>query len=62
MTGSFYQQEQQIKKHYEKVADNYDVFWDDSANIVDFYSNQIVKYLDLKSTDIFVDIGCGLRG
>ena len=59
MTESFYQQEQTIQHHYEKIADNYDAFWGDSAKIVNFYSNQIVKYLDLKSTDIFVDLGCG---
>ena len=59
MTESFYQQEQIIKSHYEKIADNYDVFWGNSADIVEYYSNQIVKYLDLKSTDVFVDLGCG---
>jgi len=59
MTESFYQQRKSIKNHYDKIADNYDELFDNSSQIIEFYSKKIVKYLDLKSTDIFGDLGCG---
>ena len=59
MAESFYQQTKQIKNHYDKIADNSDEILDNSSEMVEFYSKKIVKYLALKPTDIFVDLGSG---
>ena len=56
---NFYQQTEEIKNHYEKLADKYNSFWGDSPELIDFYSQKIVEYLELKPTDNFVDLGCG---
>ena len=59
MTESFYQQEQTIQNHYEKIADKYNFFWGYSSEYIQFCSQKIVEYLQIKPTDYFVDIGCG---
>ena len=58
-TQFFEQQNQQIKKHYKKLADNYNTSWTHSPEFVRAIGQECVKCLELKSTDLFVDIGCG---
>ena len=53
---SFYQQKENIQKHYQKIAKDYDSVWDDTDT---FFCTKIVDYLELKPTDNFVDLGCG---
>lgn len=59
MTGTknnFYQETNKTTKHYEKIAQSYNSFWYD---IDKFVSPKIADYLEIKSSDNFVDLGCG---
>ena len=58
-TQSYYQQNEQINKHYERLANNYNYSWQHSPAFVRAVSQKCVKSLELKSTDLLVDIGCG---
>ena len=48
-----------IQKHYQKIANKYDKSWEYSDSFINFISQKILKYLNLKASDIFVDLGCG---
>ncbi len=56
---NFYQNTEQIQNHYQQLSKNYDDLWEYSKDFVRFISENICNLLDLKSTDIFVDLGCG---
>ncbi|MDJ0712905.1 MAG: class I SAM-dependent methyltransferase [Prochloraceae cyanobacterium] len=53
---SFYQQRESIQNHYQKIAKNYNSFWDTIDRLI---SPKIASHLQLKPTDRFVDLGCG---
>ncbi|MDJ0661056.1 MAG: class I SAM-dependent methyltransferase [Crocosphaera sp.] len=48
-----------IQEHYQNLAKQYDDFWDTSAEFIEFLTKKIIEHLQLKSTDILVDLGCG---
>ena len=48
-----------IQEHYQKLAQQYDDFWGTSSDFIDFLTQAIILNLQLKSTDILVDLGCG---
>lgn len=48
-----------IQEHYQKLANQYDDFWANSSEFIDFLSQAIIEHLQLKITDILVDLGCG---
>ena len=53
------EQTSKIQKHYQKIANKYDKSWEYSDSFINFISQKILKYLNLKPSDIFVDLGCG---
>lgn len=48
-----------IQKHYQQVASTYDESWEYSEDFINFSAEKIIKYLNLNSKDLFVDLGCG---
>ena len=54
-----YQNKEQVQKHYQNLAQNFDDLWTYSPAFIKFISEQIVQHLELKSHDIFLDLGCG---
>lgn len=56
---SFYQQTESVQEHYKMLAENYDDLWEYSPEFINFIGNKIIEYLELKSTDLLVDLGCG---
>ncbi len=48
-----------IQEHYQKLAKQYDDFWGNSSDFIEFLSKKIIENLQLKSTDNLVDLGCG---
>ena len=57
--NSFFQEREEVKSHYSRLANKYDESWEYSPDLVNFFSHKIVDYLELIPTDIFVDLGCG---
>ena len=55
----YYQQNQQIKKHYGNIALNYDELWTYSPDFIKFIAQNIIKKLNLQFTDKLADLGCG---
>lgn len=58
-SSNFYQNTEKVKSHYKNLSKNYDDLWEYSKDFIEFISGNISKYLELKSTDIFLDLGCG---
>ena len=58
-TDNYYQQTNQMQDHYQRLAEKYNNLWSYSQDFIEFISQNIVRYLNLKSTDTFADIGCG---
>ena len=56
---NFYQNSEQVQNHYQKLSENYDDLWEYSKDFIKFISKNISEHLELKSTDIFLDLGCG---
>ncbi|EAZ92763.1 class I SAM-dependent methyltransferase [Crocosphaera chwakensis] len=48
-----------IQNHYQNLASQYDKFWGDSSQFINFLTQAIIENLQLKPTDILVDLGCG---
>ncbi len=48
-----------IEDHYQNLAKQYDEFWANSSEFIDFLTKAIIGNLQLKSTDSLVDLGCG---
>lgn len=57
--GEEYQQNQRLKNHYSKIANNYDSLWTYSPDFIQFVAQNIIKKLDLNFNDKLVDLGCG---
>ncbi|WP_201026132.1 class I SAM-dependent methyltransferase [Mastigocoleus testarum] len=53
------QNKEQVQKHYQNIAVNFDELWTYSQDFIIFISEKIVKKLEFKSQDIFLDLGCG---
>ena len=47
------------QNHYQKIANIYDSLWSYSPDYIQFLTKNIIEHLQLNSTDILVDIGCG---
>ncbi len=58
-TDNYYQQTNQMQDHYQRLAEKYNNLWSYSQDFIEFISQNIVNYLNLKSTDTLADIGCG---
>ncbi len=56
---NFYQDTNQVKNHYQNLSQNYNDLWEYSPDFVQFISQNVCEYLELKSPDIFLDLGCG---
>ena len=54
-----YQNKEQVQKHYQNLAQNYDDLWTYSPEFIKFISEQVIQNLELTSNDIFLDLGCG---
>lgn len=48
-----------VRKHYEQVADTYDDYLSYTGEFVRALTTSIIKELDLRATDRFVDLGGG---
>lgn len=48
-----------IQEHYQKLANQYDDFWANSSEFIYFLTQAIIENLQLKLTDVLVDLGCG---
>lgn len=47
------------QEHYQNIANIYDELWTYSEEFVQFITANIVASLELKPTDVLVDLGCG---
>jgi len=59
LSVNFYQNKKRVQNHYQNLSQNYDDLWTYSADFMQFLSKNVSVYLELKSTDIFLDLGCG---
>ena len=48
-----------MSKHYDVLADNFDESWLFSEEYREWYTEQIIEALDIKSNDVMIDVGCG---
>ena len=48
-----------IHKHYEELANNFDRFWKPSSENFNKIISKIIDLLELKENDSFLDLGCG---
>ncbi|NES81144.1 MAG: methyltransferase domain-containing protein [Moorea sp. SIO2B7] len=48
-----------IQNHYQNIASIYDDLWFYSEYFINFFASKIIEYLNLSTTDILVDLGCG---
>ena len=48
-----------VTEHYDNLSNEFNRFWNYSNSFVASLTADIRHYLDLKSGDVFVDIGCG---
>ena len=48
-----------IKGHYDKLSSMYDDLWLYSEEFVDFISEKTIDFLEIKKSDILVDLGAG---
>ncbi len=48
-----------IQEHYQNLAKQYDDFWGTSSHFIEFFTKKMIENLQLKSTDVLVDLGCG---
>ncbi|WP_141565566.1 class I SAM-dependent methyltransferase, partial [Anaplasma marginale] len=58
-SSNFYQNTEKVQNHYQKLSQNYDDLWNYSQDFIQFLSKNICEHLNLKPTDIFLDLGCG---
>ncbi len=58
-SANFYQNTEKVQNHYQKLSQNYDDLWNYSPDFIQFLSKNICESLNLKPTDIFLDLGCG---
>jgi SAM-dependent methyltransferase len=48
-----------LQDHYDRLASVYDNLWFYSGDFVEFLSDEMASYLDLRSDDALLDLGCG---
>ncbi len=56
LSVNFYQNKERVQNHYQNLSHNYDDLWTHSPDFMQFLSKNVSAYLDLKSTDIFLDL------
>ncbi len=56
---NYYQQSQKTKKHYRKLAQNYDELWTYTPDFIEFIAQNIIEKLNLQFIDKLADLGCG---
>jgi predicted TPR repeat methyltransferase len=47
------------RDHYSRLAANYDQNWTHSPAFMEWLTERIGQYLEIASTEIIADIGCG---
>ena len=48
-----------MSNHYDNIAQDFDDNWMFSNEYRNWYTEKIINFLDIKSNDIMIDIGCG---